>query len=109
MIKHVNCGLTAVALSIGAQSADAFTPPPPPPTVVTVVCPLTGPAIAGCVIAGTVLHEVVQGANGKDAFGPNGEVRKLADDVSKGIGGIQNGPGLLGGSDSVFRKIGIPW
>jgi|JI102314A1RNA_FD_contig_21_14566830_length_409_multi_5_in_0_out_0_1 hypothetical protein len=106
MFKHVYCGLTAVALSIGAQSADAGAPPP---TVVTVVCPLTGPAIAGCVFAGTVLHETIQGANGKDGFGPNGEVRKLADDVSKGIGGIQNGPGLLGGSDSVFRKIGIPW
>ena len=43
----------------------------------TATCPATGPGFVICGTAGVVLHELVQLANGKEGFGPNGEVVKI--------------------------------
>jgi hypothetical protein len=44
---------------------------------VTATCPATGPGIVVCGTVGVLLHEIVQIANGKDGFGPNGEIMKV--------------------------------
>jgi hypothetical protein len=38
---------------------------------------LEGPGVAICVGVGTLMHELVQAANGKQAFGPNGDIMKI--------------------------------
>ncbi len=43
---------------------------------ITATCPATGPGIVVCGTIGVVLHELVQIGNGKDSFGPNGEIMK---------------------------------
>jgi hypothetical protein len=67
--------LAAAALALttlGAAPARAE-----PASFVTATCPLTGPGIVICGTVGVTLHELVQLANGKDGFGPNGEIMKV--------------------------------
>jgi hypothetical protein len=96
---------------------------------VTAVCPLTGPEIAVCGTVGVVLHELVQIANGKEGFGPNGEIMRVLavpvkivdgnikgatrergeiDKVLRAATGISikdiNQYGIWGGPNSIFRK-----
>jgi hypothetical protein len=100
-----------------------------PAVGITAACPLTGPGIVVCGAVGLILEEGVQAANGKHAFGPNGEVMKvlavpvkIADGNIKGSqresGAIAKGlrattgiswedmrhHGVWGGHNSVFRK-----
>jgi len=97
---------------------------------ITLVCPATGPGVAVCAGVGVLLHEVVQSLNGKEGFGPNGEVMKLltapvtiisgniqgsqrengdVDKVIRGATGVSlkdiRDRGLLGGDNSDARKI----
>jgi hypothetical protein len=97
--------------------------------IITVVCPATGPGIAVCAVVGTGLYELVQIANGKEGFGPNGEIMKVLavpvkivdgniraasgergeiDKVIRAVTGISvrdiNKYGIFGGPNSVFRK-----
>lgn len=92
-------------------------------------CPATGPGIAVCGAAAVVLHELVQMANGKQGFGPNGELMKILAVPVKIVDGNVKGAeresgelakvlrgatgisvrdiekyGLFGGPNSVFRK-----
>lgn len=46
-------------------------------SAITTTCPATGPGIAVCGTVGVILHELVQMGNGKEGFGPNGEIRKI--------------------------------
>jgi hypothetical protein len=96
---------------------------------VTATCPATGPGVVVCGTVGVVLHELVQIANGKDGFGPNGEIMKvLAAPVKIVDGNVRAAArergeiakalrattgisiedirkyGLFGGPNSVFRK-----
>ena len=122
--------LLASALAAGITGVGATAKAEPVGAVgVEVVCPATGPGIAVCAPIGLVLHELVKAANGKDAFGPNGEVMKILgapvgvvhenikgaerergelDKVLKGTTGISvkdiKKHGLFGGPNSVFRK-----
>jgi hypothetical protein len=100
-----------------------------PAVGVTAVCPVTGPGVVACTAVGVVLHELVQIANGKEGFGPNGEIMKalgapvhIVDGNIKGSEresgelakalratfGISirdiHDDGLWGGPNSVFRK-----
>jgi len=54
--------------------------------IVKMVRPLTGPGVAVCVAAGTLLHEGVQAANGKPAFGKNGEGARAFRSLCRGLG-----------------------
>jgi hypothetical protein len=96
---------------------------------VVVECAPTGPGIVICTGAALVLHELVQIGNGKEGFGPNGEVMKILaapvkivdgnfkaasgesgelDKVLRASTGISvrdiNRYGIFGGPNSVFRK-----
>jgi len=96
---------------------------------VEATCPATGPGVVVCGTIGVVLHELVQMANGKDGFGPNGEIMKvLAAPVKIVDGNVRAAArergeiakvlrattgisvedigryGLFGGPNSIFRK-----
>lgn len=70
-MKHHLIPLTAsVALVFGALPSRAE-------PAVGLACLLSGPGVAACAAAGLGIHEAIQAANGKQPFGPNGEVAKL--------------------------------
>jgi hypothetical protein len=96
---------------------------------VTATCPATGPGIVVCGTAGVLLHELVQIANGKEGFGPNGAVMQVLTAPVKIVdGNIRAAPrergelakvlrattgisvedigryGIFGGPNSIFRK-----
>ena len=97
-----------------------------PAAGITMTCVATGPGIATCSATGVLLHEGVQAANGKEAFGRNGEIMKIIDsltianltaaknesgELSKLIRAITaisitdiEKYGLLGGDNSFLRK-----
>lgn len=122
--KKAYLAAAAVALSAsGVVSARAE-----PAAAVTATCPLTGPEIVACGTVGVVLYELVQMANGKEGFGPNGEIMKVlavpvkivdgnikgaageSGEIAKvlrGVTGISIRDmkyGIFGGPNSVFRK-----
>ncbi|MDW9689398.1 hypothetical protein GOB50_31070 [Sinorhizobium meliloti] len=96
---------------------------------VTASCPSTGPGVVVCGTIGTILHELVQIGNGKDGFGPNGEIAKILAAPLKIVDGNIKGAsresgeidkllrassgisirdikkyGIFGGPNSIFRK-----
>jgi hypothetical protein len=73
-LKHNSCAAIAAALVIAAAAAAAKAEPA---VGVTAVCPATGPGIVACSVVGVAMHEIVQIANGKEGFGPNGDLMKL--------------------------------
>ena len=119
--------LTAAAIGLSALGLSAAHAEPA--AGVTATCPLTGPGVVVCGTIGVVLHELVQMANGKAGFGPNGEIvrvlgapMKIVDGnikaaagesgelakVLRGTTGISirdiEKYGIFGGPNSVFRK-----
>jgi hypothetical protein len=119
----------AAAAGIGMLAATASVPARAETVAITATCPATGPGIVVCGTAAIVMHELVQMANGKQAFGPNGEVMKILaapvkivdgnikaasgesgelDKVLRATTGISvrdiNRYGIFGGPNSVFRK-----
>lgn len=83
--------LTAISLlAFSTMAADAE-----PTGLVGVVCPLSGPGVAACAVAGTVLHEGVQAANGKKAFSDSGEGKKALKEAGRKLEKIRK-KGLRG-------------
>jgi hypothetical protein len=71
-------------------------------------CPATGPGVAVCAAATLLLHEFVQMANGKQGFGPNGEIMKvLVAPVKIVDGNIKGSERESGELDKVIRLFGI--
>ena len=69
-------------------------------------CPATGPGILICGTAAVVLHELVQMANGKQGFGPNGEImRALAVPVKIADGNVKGASRESGELDKVVRAV----
>lgn len=121
MIAGLVAGLAAsVAVPANAQEVSGG---------VVAECPLTGPGVAVCGTAAVVLHELVEMANGKQGFGPNGEIMKIiaapvkivdgnvkaaareSGEVAKVVRGVTGISirdiekyGLAGGPNSVLRK-----
>ncbi len=124
---------TAVAIAVGVGLAAGVLPgqlhAEPAGVAVTATCPATGPGFVVCGAAGVLLHEFTQMANGKEGFGPNGELMrivaapvKIADGniraasrergeiakVVRGVSGISwediRKHGVFGGENSIFRK-----
>jgi hypothetical protein len=98
---HTRSFITALAAAafagVGAAQAD-------PAVEITATCPATGPGVVVCGTAAVLMHELVQMANGKDAFGPNGEVMKvLAAPVKIIDGNIKAASGESGELDKVLR------
>ena len=127
-LKRRSAALGAVAavasLAVFASPARAE-----PAGGVVATCPATGPGILVCGTIGIALHELVQIGNGKEGFGPNGEVMKiLAVPVKIFDGNIKGAAresgeldkllrattgasvrdikqyGIFGGPNSIFRK-----
>jgi len=119
---------TVVILLLGSPALAAE---PTSTVAVGAVCPVTGPGVLVCGGIAVVGHEVTKLLNGEDAFGPNGEVMKLVNVPVKNVeaANLESGEiaklvratigisvkdiekhGLLGGSNSFFRKnLGIRW
>ena len=123
--KSIAASIAALALGSASASLHAE----PLAANLTVTCPATGPGIAACAGIGILLNEFTNLANGKEAFGPNGEVRKIVEapisiisgnlraadresgEINKlvrGVFGISMkdiaADGIWGGPNSVFRK-----
>jgi hypothetical protein len=119
----------AIVVAAGTSALAGGSAKAEPVAGITVVCPATGPGFVACAAIGTGLHELVQIANGKEGFGPNGEIMKLLaipvkivdgnilaasrergeiDKVIRAITGISvrdiNEYGFFGGPNSIFRK-----
>ena len=98
--KKALIAATVVALT----ASGAVTVRAEPAAGVTAQCPLTGPGIVVCGTAGVLLHELVQMANGKDGFGPNGEIMKiLAVPVKIVDGNVKAAAGESGEIDKILR------
>ncbi len=72
--RKLMIGSTAVAMMAGAGMVPAHSEPV---AGITASCAYTGPGFAVCAGIGVALHELVQMGNGKDGFGPNGEIMKV--------------------------------
>jgi hypothetical protein len=68
---------------IAAITATTFNIAVAAPTLPVVVCTTTPTGWAACGAVGTVLHEAVGAANGKEPFNKNGEIRKFTGKVFK--------------------------
>jgi hypothetical protein len=121
--KSLVAALAAVALAgVGTARAE-------PAVEITATCPASGPGVVICVTAAGLMHELVQMANGKEGFGPNGEIVKIlavpvkivdanvkaaageSGEVAKVVRGVTGISvrdiekyGVFGGPNSIFRK-----
>jgi hypothetical protein len=67
----------AAAVAVVLSASGPVSARAEPAAGVTATCPLTGTGIVVCGMVGIALHELVQIANGKEGFGPNGEIVQI--------------------------------